>query len=153
MHRYLCYKPPDIIVIIRHRKPNLPGRLPLFYKQKTQLVTVSDRSSYPILFQNVLYHKAIRQCLGYFDVALSLPNYYYLMAQLYISLCVIIISAVLSLDTSLLILAQSGMFIYCMFSLIGSHHTLNTSSSGSLIGFFAEFMSMIQVTSFERNNN
>ncbi|XP_053600368.1 proton channel OtopLc-like [Plodia interpunctella] len=52
--------------------------------------------------------------------------------------------AVLGLDTSLLILAQSGMFIYCMFSMIGSHHTLNTGQSESLTGFFSEFLSLIQ---------
>ncbi|XP_028177368.1 proton channel OtopLc-like [Ostrinia furnacalis] len=52
--------------------------------------------------------------------------------------------AVLGLDTSLLILAQTGMFVYCMFSLIGSHHTLRKSNSGGLTGFFAEFLSFIQ---------
>ncbi|XP_048481093.1 proton channel OtopLc isoform X1 [Plutella xylostella] len=52
--------------------------------------------------------------------------------------------AVLCLDTSLLILAQSGMFVYCMFSLIGCHHTVNSRHSSGLTGFFSEFMSLIQ---------
>uniref|UniRef100_A0A1E1W187 Otopetrin n=1 Tax=Pectinophora gossypiella TaxID=13191 RepID=A0A1E1W187_PECGO len=52
--------------------------------------------------------------------------------------------AVLGLDTSLLILAQSGMFVYCMFSLIGSHHTLSSHSGGGLTGFFSEFLSLNQ---------
>ncbi|RVE41839.1 hypothetical protein evm_013504 [Chilo suppressalis] len=52
--------------------------------------------------------------------------------------------AVLVLDTSLLILAQTGMFVYCMFSLIGSHHTLNKGNGGGLTGFFAEFLSLNQ---------
>ncbi|XP_045459372.1 proton channel OtopLc-like [Melitaea cinxia] len=52
--------------------------------------------------------------------------------------------AVLGLDTSLLILAQSGMFVYCMFSLIGCHHTMNYSNSAGLTGFFSEFLSLNQ---------
>nr|XP_032512340.1 proton channel OtopLc-like isoform X1 [Danaus plexippus plexippus] len=52
--------------------------------------------------------------------------------------------AVLCLDTSLLILAQSGMFIYCMFSLIGCHHTMNHSNGAGLTGFFSEFLSLNQ---------
>ncbi|CAH2091891.1 unnamed protein product [Euphydryas editha] len=52
--------------------------------------------------------------------------------------------AVLGLDTSLLILAQTGMFVYCMFSLIGCHHTMNYSNSAGLTGFFAEFLSLNQ---------
>ncbi|XP_050676973.1 proton channel OtopLc-like isoform X2 [Leptidea sinapis] len=52
--------------------------------------------------------------------------------------------AVLGLDTSLLILAQSGMFVYCMFSLIGCHHTLYHSKSSGLTGFFSEFLSLNQ---------
>ncbi|XP_038213413.1 proton channel OtopLc-like [Zerene cesonia] len=54
--------------------------------------------------------------------------------------------AVLGLDTSLLILAQSGMYVYCMFSLIGCHHTLNSSNSSGLTGFFSEFLSLNQTT-------
>lgn len=54
-------------------------------------------------------------------------------------------SAVLSLDTSLLILAQSGMFVYCMFSLIGCHHTMTSSQGSGLTGFFSEFLSLNQV--------
>ncbi|XP_047545627.1 proton channel OtopLc-like [Vanessa atalanta] len=52
--------------------------------------------------------------------------------------------AVLGLDTSLLILAQSGMFVYCMFSLIGCHHTMNYSNGAGLTGFFSEFLSLNQ---------
>ncbi|KAJ2950695.1 hypothetical protein O0L34_g8955 [Tuta absoluta] len=52
--------------------------------------------------------------------------------------------AVLGLDTSLLILAQTGMFVYCMFSLIGAHHTLAYDSSAGLTGFFSEFLSLNQ---------
>ncbi|KAJ0179280.1 hypothetical protein K1T71_004992 [Dendrolimus kikuchii] len=52
--------------------------------------------------------------------------------------------AVLGLDTSLLILAQSGMFVYCMFSLIGCHHTMYSSNSSGLTGFFSEFLSLNQ---------
>ncbi|XP_072941800.1 proton channel OtopLc-like isoform X2 [Epargyreus clarus] len=52
--------------------------------------------------------------------------------------------AVLGLDTSLLILAQLGMFVYCMFSLIGCHHTQTNSRSTDLIAFFSEFFSLIQ---------
>ncbi|XP_073967436.1 proton channel OtopLc-like [Choristoneura fumiferana] len=52
--------------------------------------------------------------------------------------------AVLQLDTSLLILAQSGMFVYCMFSLIGCHHTLSSDTSAGLTGFFSEFLSLNQ---------
>ncbi|XP_069355101.1 proton channel OtopLc-like isoform X1 [Maniola hyperantus] len=52
--------------------------------------------------------------------------------------------AVLVLDTSLLILAQSGMFVYCMFSLIGCHHTINNSNGAGLTGFFSEFLSLNQ---------
>ncbi|CAG4940547.1 unnamed protein product [Colias eurytheme] len=54
--------------------------------------------------------------------------------------------AVLGLDTSLLILAQSGMYVYCMFSLIGCHHTLYSSNSSGLTGFFSEFLSLNQTT-------
>ncbi|XP_068627746.1 proton channel OtopLc-like [Battus philenor] len=52
--------------------------------------------------------------------------------------------AVLGLDTSLLILAQSGMFVYCMFSLIGSHHTMYDDNSSGIVGFFSEFLSLNQ---------
>ncbi|XP_041973043.1 proton channel OtopLc-like [Aricia agestis] len=52
--------------------------------------------------------------------------------------------AVLGLDTSLLILAQSGMFVYCMFSLIGCHHSLYLTQGTDLTGFFSEFLSLIQ---------
>ncbi|CAH0717239.1 unnamed protein product, partial [Brenthis ino] len=52
--------------------------------------------------------------------------------------------AVLGLDTSLLVLAQSGMFVYCMFSLIGCHHTVNHSNGAGLTGFFSEFLSLNQ---------
>ncbi|XP_028037627.1 proton channel OtopLc-like [Bombyx mandarina] len=52
--------------------------------------------------------------------------------------------AVLGLDTSLLILAQTGMFVYCMFSLIGCHHTMNSNNSSGYTGFFSEFLSLIQ---------
>ncbi|XP_026747056.1 proton channel OtopLc-like [Trichoplusia ni] len=52
--------------------------------------------------------------------------------------------AILGLDPFLLILAQSGMFVYCMFSLIGSHHTQNQSNSVGLTGFFSEFLSLNQ---------
>ncbi|CAH2063371.1 unnamed protein product, partial [Iphiclides podalirius] len=52
--------------------------------------------------------------------------------------------AVLGLDTSLLILAQSGMFVYCMFSLIGSHHTMYNDNSSGITGFFSEFLSLNQ---------
>ncbi|XP_063530375.1 proton channel OtopLc-like isoform X1 [Cydia strobilella] len=52
--------------------------------------------------------------------------------------------AVLQLDTSLLILAQTGMFVYCMFSLIGCHHTLANSNSAGLTGLFSEFLSLNQ---------
>ncbi|KAG6453761.1 proton channel OtopLc [Manduca sexta] len=52
--------------------------------------------------------------------------------------------AVLGLDTSLLILAQTGMFVYCMFSLIGCHHTMHSSKSSGLTGFFSEFLSLNQ---------
>ncbi|XP_045526888.1 proton channel OtopLc-like isoform X2 [Pieris brassicae] len=54
--------------------------------------------------------------------------------------------AVLGLDTSLLILAQSGMFVYCMFSLIGCHHTMDKKNSSGLTGFFSEFLSLNQTT-------
>ncbi|CAG5009371.1 unnamed protein product [Parnassius apollo] len=52
--------------------------------------------------------------------------------------------AVLGLDTSLLILAQTGMFVYCMFSLIGSHHTMYSNHSTGITGFFSEFLSLNQ---------
>ncbi|KAJ8726942.1 hypothetical protein PYW08_015339 [Mythimna loreyi] len=52
--------------------------------------------------------------------------------------------ALIGLDPFLLILAQSGMFVYCMFSLIGSHHTQNQSNSVGLTGFFSEFLSLNQ---------
>lgn len=52
--------------------------------------------------------------------------------------------AVLCLDTSLLILAQSGMFVYCMFTLIGCHHTVHATGAAGLTGFFAEFLSLVQ---------
>ncbi|XP_026326633.1 proton channel OtopLc-like isoform X2 [Hyposmocoma kahamanoa] len=52
--------------------------------------------------------------------------------------------AILGLDTSLLILAQSGMFVYCMFSLIGSHHTIRNAMGTGLTGFFSEFLSFCQ---------
>ncbi|CAH0628946.1 unnamed protein product [Chrysodeixis includens] len=52
--------------------------------------------------------------------------------------------AILGLDPFLLILAQSGMFVYCMFSLIGSHHTQNQTNSVGLTGFFSEFLSLNQ---------
>ncbi|PZC81977.1 proton channel OtopLc-like isoform X2 [Helicoverpa zea] len=52
--------------------------------------------------------------------------------------------AILGLDPFLLILAQSGMFVYCMFSLIGSHHTQNQANSVGLTGFFSEFLSLNQ---------
>ncbi|XP_059060061.1 proton channel OtopLc-like [Achroia grisella] len=52
--------------------------------------------------------------------------------------------AVLGLDTSLLILAQSGMFVYCMFSLIGCHHTMQSDQGAGLTGFFSEFLSLNQ---------
>ncbi|XP_035431748.2 proton channel OtopLc isoform X2 [Spodoptera frugiperda] len=52
--------------------------------------------------------------------------------------------ALLGLDPFLLILAQSGMFVYCMFSLIGSHHTQDLKDSVGLTGFFSEFLSLNQ---------
>ncbi|GBP35836.1 Proton channel OtopLc [Eumeta japonica] len=51
---------------------------------------------------------------------------------------------ILGLDTSLLILAQSGMFVYCMFSLIGCHHTMDAPTSAALTAFFSELMSLLQ---------
>ncbi|XP_075972818.1 proton channel OtopLc-like isoform X2 [Anticarsia gemmatalis] len=51
---------------------------------------------------------------------------------------------ILGLDPFLLILAQSGMFVYCMFSMIGSHHTQNQKNSGGLTLFFSEFLSLNQ---------
>lgn len=55
------------------------------------------------------------------------------------------ISAILGLDPFLLILAQSGMFVYCMFSMIGSHHTQHHQNSSGLTLFFSEFLSLNQV--------
>ncbi|KPJ16874.1 Otopetrin-1 [Papilio machaon] len=52
--------------------------------------------------------------------------------------------AILGLDTSLLILAQSGMFVYCMFSLIGSHHTMYNDNGTGVTGFFSELLSLNQ---------
>lgn len=52
--------------------------------------------------------------------------------------------SILGLDPFLLILAQSGMFVYCMFSMIGSHHTRHHQNSGGLTLFFSEFLSLNQ---------
>ncbi|CAB3256578.1 unnamed protein product [Arctia plantaginis] len=52
--------------------------------------------------------------------------------------------SILGLDPFLLVLAQSGMFVYCMFSMIGSHHTQHFKNSGGLTLFFSEFLSLNQ---------
>uniref|UniRef100_V5G3P9 Otopetrin-2 n=1 Tax=Anoplophora glabripennis TaxID=217634 RepID=V5G3P9_ANOGL len=47
----------------------------------------------------------------------------------------------IGLDNTLLVVAQTGMFIYCMFSLIGCYFTMDSQSP---IGFAAEIFSFIQ---------
>lgn len=76
--------------------------------------------------------------------------YYDFIYSINISVVVLIVCSVsflalLGLDPFLLILAQSGMFVYCMFSLIGSHHTQGLKDSVGLTGFFSEFLSLNQV--------
>ncbi|KOB66504.1 putative otopetrin [Operophtera brumata] len=39
---------------------------------------------------------------------------------------------------------HSGMFVYCMFSLIGCHHTMTSIQGSGLTGFFSEFLSLNQ---------
>ncbi|KAJ8922687.1 hypothetical protein NQ315_007719 [Exocentrus adspersus] len=50
-------------------------------------------------------------------------------------------TAGIGLDNTLLVVAQTGMFIYCMFSLIGCYFT---TGSESPVGFIAEIFSFIQ---------
>lgn len=51
----------------------------------------------------------------------------------------------IGLDCTLLILAQTGVFIYCLFSIIGCHFSyLDTGDKGSLYGLIAEVLSLLQ---------
>lgn len=55
------------------------------------------------------------------------------------------------MDCTLLILAQSGVYIYCMFSIMGSYFTRNDDglpNGYGLNGLLSEVMSLIQ-TSFQ----
>ena len=46
----------------------------------------------------------------------------------------------MGLDITLLVVAQTGMFIYCMFSIIGSYFTMTVVSPVSLLAEIASFV-------------
>lgn len=54
-------------------------------------------------------------------------------------------TASLSLDTTLLVMAQTGVFIYCMFSIIGSYFTIDAPQGTGVLGLVSELFSLIQV--------
>ncbi|KAL4703415.1 hypothetical protein ACJJTC_011204 [Scirpophaga incertulas] len=103
----------------------------MFFVLANNSATVNDAIFEVNIFELILYSITILACAVALKEMRLLP--YKRKSQ-----------AVLVLDTSLLILAQTGMFVYCMFSLIGSHHTLHKPNSGGLTGFFAEFLSLNQ---------
>ncbi|XP_077292656.1 proton channel OtopLc-like isoform X2 [Arctopsyche grandis] len=53
-------------------------------------------------------------------------------------------TASLSLDTTLLVMAQTGVFIYCMFSIIGSYFTIDAPQGTGILGLVSELFSLIQ---------
>uniref|UniRef100_A0A336KML1 CSON012925 protein n=1 Tax=Culicoides sonorensis TaxID=179676 RepID=A0A336KML1_CULSO len=55
----------------------------------------------------------------------------------------------MSLDCTLLLVAQSGIYIYCMFSVIGCYFAITSDSSedyGAAMGMFAEILCIVQTT-------
>lgn len=52
----------------------------------------------------------------------------------------------ISLDCTLLALAQIGIYIYCMFSMIGTFFSMGTTDNASIYSLVAEMISLIQTS-------
>ncbi|XP_059616659.1 proton channel OtopLc-like isoform X2 [Phlebotomus argentipes] len=55
-------------------------------------------------------------------------------------------ASTVSLDCTLLVLAQSGVYVYAMFSIMGCYFAMETGVPGSQEGFVAEICSLLQTS-------